>query len=91
MSATCHASPIDRSFQLTVTDLRSVQRVLAMLTARSYTPTRFEAAQAQEGHWRLTIGCLADPNSAGLLLARLRRLPSVLNADASTAAQAAAR
>jgi hypothetical protein len=64
-----------------VEDLPCVQRVLTLLTGRSYPVTRFEAEEAGAGRWRLSVDTLADADGAALLEARLLRLPSVLAVD----------
>ena len=61
-----------------VSDVAGVQRILALLTGRSYDITRFEAEEAGSGRWRLSIDCVVDGHGADLLEARLNRLPSVL-------------
>ncbi|MCV2489035.1 hypothetical protein OF117_06640 [Geodermatophilus sp. YIM 151500] len=66
---------------VTVEDLPCVQRVLTLLTGRAYRITRFEAEEAGAGRWRLTIDTMVDVDGAGLLEARLLRLPSVLTVD----------
>jgi len=64
---------------VTVEDLPCVQRVLTMLTGRSYPVTRFVADEAGAGAWRLSIDTVADADGAELLEARRLRLPSVLS------------
>jgi len=72
-------SPV--KLHVTVEDLPCVQRVLTLLTGRSYPVTRFEAEEAGAGRWRLSIDTVADVDGAELLEARLLRLPSVLTVD----------
>ena len=68
-------------FHVTVADLPTVQRVLTMLTGRSYVLTRFDAEEAGAGRWRLSIDTVLDADGASLLESRLHRLPSVLSVD----------
>ena len=67
--------------RVTVTDLSAVQRVLTLLTGRSYVLTRFAAEEAGGDRWWLSIDTIADGDGADLLEARLHRLPSVLDVD----------
>jgi hypothetical protein len=66
---------------VTVPDLPTVQRVLVLLTGRRYPLTRFEAEEAGAGRWRVSLDTVVDADEAGLLEARLLRLPSVLAVD----------
>ena len=67
--------------RVTVSDLSAVQRVLTLLTGRAYLLTRFDAEEAGEGRWRLSIDTVVDADGADLLEARLDRMPSVLSVD----------
>lgn len=62
-----------------VSDVIGVQRILTLLTGRTYPITRFEAEEAGSGRWRLSVDCVVDAQGADLLEARLHRLPSVLS------------
>ncbi len=62
---------------LAVTDRPAVQRIFTLLTGRSYVLTRFEADDARDGHWRVALDVVADPDRVQLLEARLHRNPSV--------------
>ena len=63
---------------VTVTDVVGVQRVLTMMTGRGYVLTRFEADEAGDGRWRVSLDLTADPDLVEVLVARLRRFPDVL-------------
>jgi len=67
--------------RVTVSDLSAVQRVLTLLTGRAYPLTRFDAEEAGEGRWRLSVDTVVDADGAALLEARLDRMPSVLSVD----------
>jgi hypothetical protein len=70
---------------VTVTDLAGVQRVLTMLTGRSYLLTHFDAEEEGAGRWRVGLDLVADRDQVGLLEARLHRVPSVLVVDVEPA------
>lgn len=63
---------------VTVVDTVAVQRVLTMLTGRSYALTHFEAEEAGAGRWRLSIDATIAPDDVEVLELRLHRIPSVL-------------
>ena len=75
---------------VTVTDLPGVQRVLTLLSGRSYVLTRFEAEESGAGRWRLTIDTVLDADGVELLEARLLRVVSVLTVEARRGAALAA-
>ncbi len=66
---------------VTVTDLSGVQRVLTLLTGRSYALTYFQAEEAAAGRWRTTLDVIVDSDQLELLEARLHRVPSVLGVE----------
>jgi hypothetical protein len=67
-------------FAATVADLATVQRVLMMVVGRRHAVTRFEAAETAGAGWSVTLDCALAGQDPGLLLERLRRVPSVLTA-----------
>lgn len=68
-------------FRVLVTDLVAVQRVLVMLSGRSYEPTRFEAEEAGAGRWRVRFDTRMTDQGADLLTARLQRQVGVLDVE----------
>ncbi len=77
-SSSTTATSSTARLHLTVTDVLAVQRVLTLLTGRSYLLTHFQADDAGDGRWRVALDVLATADQVQLLGARLHRSPSVL-------------
>jgi hypothetical protein len=79
---TRHAAVSSVRIHATVMDMSGVQRVLSLLTGRTYSLARFEAEEAGGGRWRLRIESTAvEAEDVELLEARLHRVPSTLVVD----------
>lgn len=85
-------SPMRAHVVVTAHDWRCVQRVVGLLTARSYVVDALTAAPASGApYWRVGIVLRCDPTALQLLQARLERIPDVTDVVACAGTDALGR